>query len=615
MKPILYAPTVTAFSNNGVGVLSDAVSCLVTEERNGAFELELQYPITGIHYSSIVMRSLIKSKVDNIRDPQVFRVYSISKPFDGIVTVNAAHLSYDLSGIPVSPFSSASAADAMLKLGQYAVTSCPFTFYTDKTTVANMNLQYPCSIRSQLGGKAGSILDVYGGEYEFDNYTVKLLNSRGADKGVVIRYGKNLVNLKQEQNCASVYTGVYPFWLGQDGTLVQMDNKIINVPGTFNFTRVMMLDLSSEFSEAPTKQQLESKANSYIEANNIGVPKVNLDVEFAQLEQTEEYKNKALLERVQLCDTVQVRFPALGVDATAKCIKTVYNALLDRMEKVELGNARTNLADKIVEQDAAIQDMPSTSVLASMVDQLTESILGAHGGAVRLLDTDDDGTPDTLYIADNPDPALAVKVWRFNYQGWGASNNGYNGPFVLGASIETGLIADFITAGTLNANLIAADTISLGKLKTGTVFTTLNDSGIEIKHSSAGNSSTKLDANGLRIFNASNSLIGGVYVPTGQSAVQAGFTSLFNPSYPNFSIQLIRAYDGESMMYYHGFGLYRQSTMVCGIGVEDSDSPGSGFLFYRGASGVITAVALSTLVSVARAFAGWDPSDFEPASS
>lgn len=455
MIPILYSPTETEFSTNGIGMLTNAILCNVTEERNGSYELIMQYPISGIHYSDIGLRSLILAKPNKQKEGQPFRVYRITKPINGIVIIYAEHISYDLSGIPIQPFTSSSAADALYKLRVNAVVSCPFTFTTDKSTVANMTVDAPCSIRSQLGGKQGSILDVYGGEYEFDRYNVKLWNNRGSNHGVSIRYGKNLTDLKQEQNCANVYTGVYPFWKNStSGEVVQLDTPIINVSGTFDFVRILTLDLSSEWQETPTQAQLRSKAQSYITNNKIGVPSVSLTLSFVQLEGSEEYKGKALLERIALCDTVNVVFDKLGVNTTAKAIKVVYNVLLDRVDSVELGDSRTNLTDTIITTEQTVNRTPS------IISDLTQNILGAHGGAVRFIDEDGDGKPDTLYIADHEDPEQATKVWRFNYEGWGASNNGYEGPFIMGASLDNGIVADFIKAGTLNANLISAGRIT-----------------------------------------------------------------------------------------------------------------------------------------------------------
>lgn len=458
-SPILYSATETDFSNNGLGILGDCVSCEVTEEANGIFELVMQYPMGGIHYEDIADRSIIKSKADQFRDPQLFRVYSISKPMSGIVTVSAEHISYDLSGIPVKPFSSESVSLALVDLKDNAVVDCPFDFWTDKDTSGTFRVSVPSSIRSRLGGVEGSILDVYGGEYEFDNYTVKLHNNRGMNRGVSIRYGKNLMDIKQEQNCASIATGIYPYWAGDvDGNtvLVELPEKIVEAPGTYNFVKIRTVDFTESFEAQPTEEELRAKAESYVEANNIGIPSVSLTVSFAQLEQTDEYKNLKLLEQVLLFDTVNVEFPALGVSATAKAIKIVYDSLADRVKSITLGSTKANIADTIATQNKEIEKKPSVSLVQSIAMTLTSAILGAKGGAVRILDTDEDGMADTLYVADDPDPALATKVWRWNYEGWAGSKTGYDGPFVLGATLEDGLLADAVTAAHLVAGTITS---------------------------------------------------------------------------------------------------------------------------------------------------------------
>lgn len=456
--PILYNATETNFDHNGIGILSACVSCEVTEEANGIFELAMTYPMDGIHFEEISDRAIIKAKADQLREPQLFRVYAISKPMNGIVTVLAEHISYDLSGIPVKPFSASSVSDALTGLKNNAVVDCPFEFWTDKSTAAKFTVSAPASIRSRLGGASGSILDVYGGQYEFDNYAVKLHNSRGMNRGVSIRYGKNLTDIQQEQNCSNVATGVYPYWVDSDGNnLVELPEKIINAQGTYNFVKIRTLDLSSEFETQPTVEQLRSKTESYIEANNIGVPLVSWSVSFEQLSKSEEYKHLALLERVSLFDTVNVEFLALGVSATAKAVKLVYDVIADRVKSVTLGSVRANIADTIANQQTELEktkDKPSVSMVQKISSALAKAIMGATGGAVRLIDTNDDGEPDELYIADNADPTQAVKVWRFNYNGWAASKNGYSGPFQFGATLEDGLLANFVTAAQLVAGTI-----------------------------------------------------------------------------------------------------------------------------------------------------------------
>lgn len=454
MIPILFPPGEAEFKTQGLGALSDAISCTVTEERNGAFELEMQYPMGGIHFDEITDRCIIYAIPSPYRLPQPFRVYRITKPLDGVCTVYARHISYDLSGIPLNPFTASNAPAAMAGLQSSAAVASPFKFWTDKSTAANFAVSVPSSTRSVLGGQAGSVLDVYDGEYEWDGFTVKLHNQRGQDNGVVIRYGKNLTDIEQDRNISSVTTGIYPYWTNTDGDLVICDPKIVPAPGTYNFTRVVPVDFSQDFQEAPSPQELKAKAEQYVKENQIGVPKVSISARFVQLEQFAEYKDLSLLERCDLCDTVTIQFEELGVDAKAKIVKIETDVLLERYNRVEIGYARTNIADTIADQGQQISEKPSSGDVERIANSITNAILGAKGGAVRLLDTDGDGVPDTLYIADHSDPARAKKVWRFNYQGWGASSTGYNGPFTVAASIDDGLYADFITAGTLNAALV-----------------------------------------------------------------------------------------------------------------------------------------------------------------
>ena len=471
MIPVLYPAAETEFTTNGIGFLSDAISCKVYREINGGYELTMQYPVSGAHYSDISLRSIIKVKPDKVSDPQALRIYRITKPFRGVVTVYARHLVYDLSGTPVSPFTANGVAAAMVALKNNAAVDCPFEFLTTKSGGGTMTVSAPASLWSRLGGTSGSVLDVYGGEYSYDNYKVTLNTRLGSNNGVVIRYGKNLTDLEQDANCANCYTGVYPYWQLED-ELVTLPEKIVYADGNFDYVKILPLDLSEKFETAPTEEQLRTAAVNYIENNNIGVPDVSWKVEFVALEDTEEYRGMGVLERISLGDTVTVEFEKLGVDASARAVAVEYDCLLERYDSIMLGRVKSNIADTIAEQKKEIEGKPSKSLVEKISDNLTAAITGANGGAVRLIDTNNDGRPDTLYIADNPDPAQAVKVWRFNYEGWAASSNGYNGPFIMGATLDDGLLANFVTAANLRAGTIQSESgdfmidLSNGTLKT-----------------------------------------------------------------------------------------------------------------------------------------------------
>ena len=454
MNLVLHPDTATTFDNNGIGVLTDAITSKVVRELNGQYELMLKYPDTGLHAEFITDRHIIMAKPDPVTDPQPFRIYRVNPVSKGTITAYARHIAYDTMGIPCVPFSASSCSDAVNGLSVNAVTACPFVFSTDKDVAGNLDVDVPKSIWGIMGGSAGSILDRYGGEYDFDRYNIALHTRLGADRGVSIRYGKNLSTLEQDRNCADVYTGVFPYWKSYDGETVMLQERIINAGGTYNFVRILPLDLSQKFDAAPSEEQLREATEKYMVNNQIGVPDVSWTVQFVQLEQTEEYKGMALLERVLLGDTVSVVFPRMNVNASARAVKIDYDPILERYNSVTLGKVKANLAATIVKQQQEISKKPDETVMTAIVANLGDSITGAKGGAVRFLDSDGDGLPDELYIADNPNPNLAVKVWRYNYQGWAASTNGYNGPFKMGATLSDGLLADFVTAANLTAGTI-----------------------------------------------------------------------------------------------------------------------------------------------------------------
>jgi phage minor structural protein len=458
MKPILYDADRTSFPasvDNGLGVLADAMSCKVTQELNGQYELELHYPVEGIHYEEIALRAILRATVGPDGKLQPFRVYRIVPSMNGTAAIYARHIAYDLGGYVVSPFTAADAPSAVAGIKSHALPAgMPFTLGTDKTTVATLSVMVPTSAWGLLGGQRGSLLDVYGGEYEFDEWMVRLLTRRGADRGVSVRYGKNLTDLTQDANCANCYTGVVPYWRGNDVTVTAAP---VYAEGDYGYVRLMPLDLSSSFEQRPTQAQLQAAATSYTKQNRLGVPAVSWDVKLALLAQSSGYEDVAFLEQIYLGDTVGVYFYRLGVDAKARVNKIVWDCLLERYDSVALGSVKANIASTIAGQQREIDAKPSVSLVEQISSGLAAALLGANGGSVRLLDANGDGEPDELYIADNSDPIKAKEVWRFNYKGWAASEKGYNGPFKMGATFTGGIQAWMVTAANLVAGTISSE--------------------------------------------------------------------------------------------------------------------------------------------------------------
>lgn len=292
MIPILYPETATTFTNQGLGRLSGALSCLVTEERNGHYKLDMDYPVDGIHWADIAHSRIILAKPADGKDPQPFRIYRIGKPLDGKCHIYARHISYQLSHIPVLPFTANSFSAALSGLVAHAAEACPFTVWTDKTTTGDFEVKVPTSFRSLLGGTSDSLLDRFGtAEYEFDNYVVKAHLNRGVNRGVVLRYGKNITDLKQEENIENTITGICPYWVESGtGRCKTLPEKVLWSSRTNNFPykRTIPVDFSLDFEEEPTDEDLRAAGNAYISDNNIGIPEVSIELAFVPLWQTEE---------------------------------------------------------------------------------------------------------------------------------------------------------------------------------------------------------------------------------------------------------------------------------------------------------------------------------------
>lgn len=461
MIPILYEENEKDFSTNGLGGLSDAVVCTVTEVRNGEYELYMKYPVTGKMFTELKHSRIIYATPSDGAADQAFRIYKIGKELNGLVEVYAEHVSYQMSHIPVAVFSASDVRAALIGLKGNAVETCPFEFWTDKDAKGNFEIEVPASLKSKLVGEKGSIVDVYGGEFEYDMYTVKLHANRGTDNGVLIKYGKNLTDLKQEENIQNTITGIYPYYKDSEGNMITLPEKTVSSENAANYpyNRTVPVDLSGEFDETPTVEELRNAAETYNKDNNVGIPSVSMTVSYQQIWKTEEYKDSAPIEHVKLCDTVAVEFEKLGVSAKAKVNKTVYNVLLDRYDSIEFGDVKSNLSDVIIEQKKDIEEKPTAEFLQQAILEATAQITGNKGGYILYM-YDGDKHPYEMLIMDTDDIATATNVWRFNKAGIGHSTTGYNGPYTTAITQDGKIVADFITTGNLMASIIKSGILS-----------------------------------------------------------------------------------------------------------------------------------------------------------
>ena len=470
MIPILLSGTTVK------GFLADALTCVVTEERNGVYELTLTYPVTGRLFPELAVDRLIKAMPNDTSELQLFKIYEITKPLNGIVTVNAEHISYMLSHYPVNGISVTGNAALVINTilnnaNSNLATAHEFTAATTGLSASKKYEYAVGSVRSALGGSDGSVLDVFGGEYEFDNYVIRLHQHRGTDTGVIVAYGKNLTDIEVDTSMENSYTHLFPYCRDDEETIVTITNKRIAVTNTSGIAqRVLIKDFSSFFGdeEEKTPTNLLSHANAWLADNDINAPSVHVKVSFVHLWQSPEYRNVAALEKVSLCDTVTVRHQTLGVDIKAQVIKTVYNTLSERYESIELGSAKANFTDTLQQATAKLQEaidlinnVDNTSAITeaytAAIDSATKAITGYSGGYVVLNPS---LNPQELLVMNTADKNTATKLWRWNVGGLGYSNNGYNGPFTTAITMNGQIVADFITTGTLTANIIRAGILS-----------------------------------------------------------------------------------------------------------------------------------------------------------
>ena len=344
MIPILFEKDASGFDYNGIGRLRDLISCTVTEERNGIYECDFEYPVDGARFEDLQIGRIIVVEHDDSGNLQPFDIVSYSKPISGVVTFHAVHISYRLSKIVVSGtnITDLDAAMYMLFSGEPANDFAFINrFQSDGTMAAADGV--PRSVRQMLGGVEGSILDTYGGELEFDKFNVFLYRTRGIDRDLTIRYGVNLTEYDEEMDNSEVYSACIPFWKGNDGTIVKgslVDSRQQTITGR---VEAVPLDLSQNFQTKPTAAQLETLARSMMTSGRTAQPKQNISVSFVR----ETDPQLAALQVCRLCDRVRVEFPRYGMSGMFKIVKVVWNVLGERYEEMELGALSTTLSEAL----------------------------------------------------------------------------------------------------------------------------------------------------------------------------------------------------------------------------------------------------------------------------
>ena len=441
----LYDSKETSFNHNGLVVLSDCITCNIAEELNGIFELDLEYPLDEQgKWQYLLEDNVIKA------DAQLFRVYRKIKTLNS-VKINARAIYYDLlsnllEDVRPTNLSGASALDYILDRTQY---SHPFTNSSD---VGGSNTIY--FVRKNPIEAITEIINTYGGELKRDNFSIELLQARGLDRGVLVSYGKNIQGINETLDMDSLCTRLMP--IGKDGLL--LSEKYIDSPYINNYPHPIIKVV--EFTDIETEAELRAVGQNYILDSKCDIPKFNYKIDFLELSKTEEYKNYAVLERVYMGDTVTIKHSKLDINLKAKVIKTTKNVLTNRIEKIELGSFKENIATSI---NKSIQEVKKeiaqvTSAYQIAIDNATNLITGSNGGNV-VIHQNDSGLPDKIFIMDTTDVMTAMNVWCWSIGGFGYSSTGVNGPYDTAITMDGSIVGKFITALEINGEQITGGII------------------------------------------------------------------------------------------------------------------------------------------------------------
>jgi phage minor structural protein len=461
MIPILYESTEKTFRSNGFGGLKDAISCKVTEKINGTYELEMEYPVDGLHFEDIKESRLIYAVPREGANPEPFEIYRIGEELKGKVTVYAWHITYKLNMIPVRPFTAQSPSQALMHIESHAVSPIEFTLTADTSRTGAYSLTVPKSARAVIG----ELVSKYKLEVEWTKDRVQLKDRRGADNGVKVAYSKNLISASHDSDISETVTGILPYWTGFEAGSNQTkviigDNVITDTEHVdlYPYNHIISYDFSNWFEQdyVPTKADLETAAAQYLANYHTGLADESTTFNFAPLWMSEEYKSRSAVERISIGDTVHVVSENIKLNVVARVVEATWNVLKERYDSLICGKAKNDISQQIqTVKDSILEELPSKTDLQIAIEEATDLITGNKGGFIQIK-KDAEGKPYEFLIMDTEDEQTATNVWRFNQSGFGHSSTGYNGPYTLAMTQDGKIVADFITTGTLNAGVIKA---------------------------------------------------------------------------------------------------------------------------------------------------------------
>jgi len=492
----VYLNSETNFDNNGLGFLSYCLSAKVTEVLNGDMYLEFTYPLKGPLNEYLVEDNIVKCNIGN-DNYQLFRIKRVTKDLKQI-SVYAMHIFYDLLDNFIEDtfpqnLDCISFGNWILDKTNFAT---QFSFYSDISANASARYIKRNPIECFIGDIDNSMVNLFRGELERDNYNIKLLSRRGNNNNVKLLFGKNIEDVKVTIDITSMYTRVMP--VGFDGLQlpeIYVDSPLINNYFTPKIAKVEFSNIKydSDDEEAFSNledayQALRNAVNSLYNAG-LDKPEINIKINWLELSKTKEYEKYKALETVHLGDTITAEM--LGLYYETRVVKTVYNVLSDRIENFEIGTFKKTINSTITANTKATENINVSSILTDASNKATQLITSAMCGFIYK-------TNEELFIMDTDNIATAQKVWRWNLNGLGYSSTGIQGPYDLAITMNGAINANFITAGKIQANLIEG--LEDLMISVGDMYYNFSTQELAI-NSVDSEVSAKIDNQGIKVYN------------------------------------------------------------------------------------------------------------------
>lgn len=348
MIPVLFSKEEKQFRSYGIGPLFETLHAEVKRERNGQYFLYMTYPQNGQQASVFKEGMRIKADAGRRTPWQTFEITRINRRSDAIIEIWADHISMRLAKTMIKPKVEIHDADAETALRRWVsqlVGDDEWEVWSNIDTVGSTawSVDSVENARQALGGTRGSILDVWGGEFEFDNKRVNLWQNLGRKTPVVLEYGRNITKIEKENKEETVYTSIYPFARAEEDNIITIPNYVVDGKyiDMYDHKKIKLVDFSGEFDteeNKPTAEKLQKLAEKYVEQNDVGAPHEHIKIEYVDLSKTLDYQNVRYIEEVELCDRIPIYYPKFDIySKEAKVVVITYNVIKDENKSIELG--------------------------------------------------------------------------------------------------------------------------------------------------------------------------------------------------------------------------------------------------------------------------------------